>query len=130
MHLKRQFVKKLSFVYLGFVLFLHVVPLGDDLDLRVNNSYVLDTLRLDHLLHCILLMPTYFFLSALVPKFCFRARLSVLLLSIAFAALAESFQILIPYRAFTLPDLIANTSGVVVGCIVFETSRILNIVKP
>jgi len=130
MRFNQQWIKKVSFIYFGFVLFLHVVPLGDDLDLTVNNSYILDGLRLDHLLHGLIFLPTYFFFRSWLHELQTQRSLIAVLLGILFGVFAESLQIFIPYRAFTLPDLMSNAIGALLGLLFFETLRYLHVVKP
>lgn len=130
-YLEYSGLKKIAWIYVVVVFALHVIPLGDDLDLTVNNSYILDGLRLDHLLHGCIFLPMYFFVRfILMEKTVGRSFLKALVIAMALAILAESLQLLIPYRAFTLYDLASNVLGVISGALFFETLRNLNVVKP
>lgn len=127
----KSWMKKLIFIYLFVVVVVHVVPLGDDLDLTVNNSYIIEDLRLDHLLHGLIFVPVYFFIWSLIhSEHRWQRFIIALLLCTLFAVLAESLQILLSYRAFTVPDLLSNLFGVGVGLIFFSTLVSLRVIKP
>ena len=120
--------KRLSYSYLLLVLVFHTIPLGGDLDFTLNNAYFLDRLRLDHLLHSLLFLPIAFLFSnwfkdskSLVFFFI------LLILSIIFAVLCETLQLILPYRAFTWMDLLANAMGASLGVLLFVFLRILKV---
>ncbi|MCC5918098.1 MAG: VanZ family protein [Cryomorphaceae bacterium] len=113
-------------IYIAIIFILHCIPLGNDLNLSVQNSYVIERLRLDHLLHGLMFIPIFglFFraisIESLIKRFFFA-----LFLSLGVATVAELLQIFLPYRAFTFPDLQANLVGVFLGMILFGILRII-----
>jgi VanZ family protein len=128
--MKKVNMKRTVSLYLIGFLLIHVVPLSDDLNLTANNSYIIESLRLDHLLHSVMCLPMFYVIfNSLTINYVSNRFVIALALGLVMAAFAESLQLLLPYRAFTIPDLIANIAGVVVGLLVFLSSRIFNIVK-
>jgi len=128
--MKKVNIKRTESLYLIGFLLIHVVPLSDDVNLTANNSYIIESLRLDHLLHSVICLPMFYVVfNSLTIKYVSNRFVIALALGLVMAAFAESLQLLLPYRAFTIPDLIANIAGVVVGLLVFLSSRIFNIVK-
>jgi VanZ family protein len=110
------------------VLIFHTIPLGGDFDFTLTNTYVLDRLRLDHLMHSLLFLPTAFLFSnwfkdskSLVFFFI------LLILSLIFAVLCETLQLILPYRAFTMMDLLANAMGASLGLLIFVFVKILKV---
>lgn len=106
--------EKIRWIYLIIIALLHVIPLGNDLNLAVNNSYLFDGLRLDHMLHGMIFIPAYFFIQG-QSKTSLPKTLIFLSITLTFAALCEMLQIVLPYRAFTIPDLTANLLGAFIG---------------
>jgi VanZ family protein len=114
-------------IYLLIVFFLTIAPLGNNLNLTVQNSYVIERLRLDHLLHGLMFIPFFgLFFRAISIESLIKRFFLALFLSLGVAVIAELLQIFLPYRAFTFPDLQANLVGVFLGMILFG---ILNIIQ-
>jgi VanZ family protein len=85
----------------------------------LNNNHVLH-IRLDHLVHAIIFIP-WVVVIWLVTRFNFRTAplkaTACLALCLLFAAAMEFVQYFLPYRTFTIYDLLANGTGVLLGFI-------------
>jgi len=112
-------------IYIAFILILHCIPLGNDLNLSVQNSYVLERLRLDHLLHGLMFIPIFgLIFRALSIESGIKRFFLAFFLSLGVATVAEVLQIFLSYRAFTFQDLQANLTGVFLGITyVFLTNK-------
>lgn len=110
----------IKYTYFSMIFLAHVLPLNSDFDFAMNNSYVLEGLRLDHLLHSLIFVPMYFFIqSYFVERNALKNIILSLFLGLFFGGLLECTQIFLPYRAFTLPDLFSNMIGVLIGFSLF-----------
>jgi glycopeptide antibiotics resistance protein len=96
--------------YILIVILIAVLPLNSQQNFVINNTYVVK-IRLDHLLHGILFMPWLWLSRSLRGYSFFFSLLSGLLLAIT----AEGLQILLPYRAFNINDMISNMIGICAG---------------
>jgi glycopeptide antibiotics resistance protein len=87
----------------------------------INNSFLL-SFRLDYLIHFSLFIP-WMALVWLAYNINFRQTLKKailwLLAGILFCWFTEAIQLFIPYRAFNINDLAANTLGVLLGSTFF-----------
>jgi VanZ family protein len=86
----------------------------------INNYHVVH-IRLDHILHGLLMMP-WFFLSIRLHG---MKVLPAILLGILLALSAEGVQYFLPYRAFNVNDMISNVIGMMLGAgiIVFSIDK-------
>lgn len=74
-------------------------------------------IRLDHLSHALLFIPWVLLVEygwALHQRSRNRIALSFVF-ALTFAAFCECLQLLLPYRAFTVSDLMANGLGICLG---------------
>lgn len=95
------------------LLLANVLPFAD----AVNNSSKGIGIRLDYVFHglgCLMLPLTLVFGKQLSPKH----RNLYLVFTVTFAVSLELIQILIPYRAYSVYDLMYNVIGVMLGIII------------
>lgn len=98
--------------YLLLLLTGALIPLGMG-STALNNNYTFHV-RADYLLHALFYIPLPVVL--LLSRWGRRAGLmQVILFSILAVVLFETVQMLVPYRAFNINDLIANGVGVLIG---------------
>lgn len=100
--------RSLSVVYFLLLLFLMWAPINGS-GLRLDN-FVLG-IRADHLLHASVFLCCAFFLMDWLRYRVFFIWITALMVSVV----TESFQLLLPYRAFDVNDLLANFIGVSLG---------------
>ena len=106
----------LAGLYLILLLTGALIPLGMG-STALNNNYTFHV-RADYLLHSLFYIPLPVIL--LLSRWGRRAGwIQVILFSIIVVVLFETVQMLVPYRAFNINDLIANGIGVVIGFILF-----------
>lgn len=100
--------------YLLLLLTGALIPLGMG-STALNNNYTFH-IRADYLLHALFYIPLPVVL--LLSRWGRRVGLiQVILFSILVVVLFETVQMLVPYRAFNINDLIANGVGVVIGLV-------------
>jgi len=101
-------------LYLLLLLTGALIPLGMG-STALNNNYTFH-IRADYLLHALFYIPLPVVL--LLSRWGRRVGLmQVILFSILVVVLFETVQMLVPYRAFNINDLIANGVGVVIGLV-------------
>ena len=101
-------------LYLLLLLVGALIPLGMG-SAALNNNYTFH-IRADYLLHALFYIP--------LPVVLHLSRsgrrggwLKVILVSVLVVVLFETVQMLVPYRAFNINDLIANGVGALIGLI-------------
>ena len=121
--------KYISYIYFLFLIMAAVLPLNSG-SFVLNNHYTLD-LRWDYLLHAIVYIPLPVLLglslnrgapekpNERINKSRSRLLVRVPLYSLIASTLLEGLQLIIPYRAFNINDLIANGVGAMLGVILF-----------
>lgn len=110
---------KLFYYYLIVLILLSVLPINST-GSSINHVFVV-SIRLDYLLHCLVYIPLVFF--AWIDKEMNILRLPFKtvgwgIIIFAFAIVTEWIQFFLPYRAFNINDLIANTLGVLIGFLI------------
>ena len=115
-------INYIFYTYLIFLLLGTLLPLNSGSSL--NDHYTLN-IRWDYLSHAIVYIPLPVLLGLRLKKGSpvqiqpqiIRTRFwfFVAFFSLLFAALLESLQLVIPYRAFNINDLIANGVGAIIG---------------
>ena len=112
--------KLLFLSYPVILVLLSVLPVNSS-ESAINNNYLL-TIRLDYLLHFAVFIP-WVVLLRMYSGASFRngagKTVVLVLVGIAFAAANEAVQYFLPYRAFNINDLAANSVGVLLGAVVF-----------
>ena len=107
-------------IFLSYLLFLAamaVMPLNQVSDVTLNHVHVF-AIRLDHLLHSILYIP-WAFLYIITFRPCNPLQKFILVASGLLMAFAtEGVQYFLTYRSFTIPDMLSNFFGVLLGCMV------------
>ena len=103
-------------LYLLLLLAGALIPLGNG-STTLSNNYAFHV-RADYLLHAIFYipLPIVLLLSGWGRK---GGWIPVILLCLLVVVLFESMQMLVPYRAFNINDLIANGVGVLLGLVFF-----------
>jgi len=107
-------------VYTIFLLLLAVLPINSS-GSTINHTYIV-TVRLDYLLHFAMLLPWMFLLwktAGVSFKSNLRKTFLYILLGLVFAVATETIQYFLPYRAFNINDLLANSLGVIAGSLLF-----------
>ena len=113
-------LKKIAYAYTVAILLLVALPINGEGQLfgKLNDNYVLE-IRLDYLTHTLLFAP-WVLVGGLGWKIYLMRPIGKglsFLLAVAFAIFCEYLQLLLPHRTFNINDLIANSIGVVLGCI-------------
>lgn len=110
--IQRLFSNKWLFSsYLIVIILLVTLPINSAGEL---NNITIITFRGDYFFHLLMFLPWLFFGSALRMK-----PLYCLLIGLLVASATEGLQYLLPYRAYNINDLLANTLGVVIGFLLF-----------
>lgn len=110
----RRILRWLTAIYVIILFVGAVIPLGPRAQPLYNN-YTFD-IRGDYLLHALIYLPMPMLLAiSLKQKGPFRTR--VVVFSLMFTILFESIQLVVPYRAFNINDMLANGIGVLIGLI-------------
>lgn len=102
-------------IYLLAVALLIALPINDRSS-WLNHTYWL-TIRLDHMCHILLFIPWMFYYPLLR-----HARVAHqfslpgwFITGLAFSAVVELIQYVLPYRSMNAKDLVSNLAGVVIG---------------
>jgi VanZ family protein len=114
MFISRKFRQFIFWAYSFSLLLLSILPINDQDSLTLNNTYVIH-IRLDHMLHGIILIP-WILLGTWAKN---MSRSLALLTGVFMAFLLEGIQFFLPYRNFNINDLIYNLAGTITGCFVF-----------
>jgi len=127
MQLQISHYRKALLIY-TLLIFITAVIAINSYEKSLNNTYVL-SFRLDYLIHFVVFIPWMWLVwKAYSVNFRknFLQALTWVFLGLIFAGLTEGIQYFIPYRAFNINDLLANSIGVVLGSLlfVFPNSRI------
>ncbi len=112
--LSKHLINRYMFwIYFSAILLLVSLPISHAGVTDLNNITII-RIRGDYFFHVLAFLPWAFFL----PIFSF-SKPTWLLLGIIFAVGSESLQYLLPYRAFNINDLLANTIGIAIGMAIF-----------
>lgn len=115
--------KWLFWGWLIILLFMNVIPLGNDFNTVIHKPSVFK-FRLDYLIHfCsfLIFIPLFFIdIKRGNPIFFKKPVLKYLLMVGSSAFLFECVQYFLPYRAFNPMDLINNLSGAIIGTIILS----------
>jgi predicted glycosyltransferase/VanZ family protein len=99
-------------LYFLSLIILYIIPFKEGFSL---NKYNFSGFRLDHILHTVLFIPTVFMISPIYFRQTQFRSFKIIVLSLLVAALFETIHLIVPYRAFTFEDLLANLLGVILG---------------
>ena len=105
-------IKHITFIYLLILLLGAVLPLNS-VSSPLNDNYTLH-IRWYYLLHALIYIPLPVLLGLSLKK---GSWIRIALLALPATVLFEALQLVIPYRAFNINDLIANGVGVIIGLI-------------
>ena len=111
----QQFIIFFSFYFL-VLLFLYIIPLEGGFRL---NRYQFSGFRLDHITHLLVFAPTAFVITPIFLRQTQFRTVKTIFLAFVIATLFEIIHIIVPYRAFTVEDLLSNLLGVATGSLIF-----------
>ena len=116
-------IKQITYIYLLILLLGTVLPLNS-VSSPLNDNYTLH-IRWDYLLHALVYIPLPVLLGLYLKRRSteqsepqigkYRLWIQVVFFSLFITALFEILQLLIPYRAFNINDLMANGVGAIIG---------------
>ena len=119
-------INHLAYFYLLFLFLGTVLPINSGSS-ALNDHYTLH-IRWDYLLHALVYMPLPVLLGLTFRKKSkeqlahpfskSRFWIQVVLISLFVTALFELLQMILPYRAFNINDLLANGVGAIMGLVV------------
>jgi VanZ family protein len=107
---------KLFYLYIFFLILLSVLPINSA-GSSINHIFVV-SIRLDYFLHCLVYVPLATFTWFEKEINSFRTPIKAfgwIIILLLFAVVTEWIQYFLPYRAFNINDMIANTLGVMIG---------------
>ena len=105
-------IKYITFIYLLILLLGSILPLNS-VSSPLNDNYTLH-IRWDYLLHALIYIPLPVLLGLYFKN---ESWILPILFGLLFVVLFESLQLVIPYRAFNINDLMANGVGAIMGLI-------------
>lgn len=111
-----QYRYQLTFTYLITVVALAVLPINGT-DSTINTTYVAEKIRLDYFIHGCILVPWMLLLIGSEQV----SFWSWLFYGIGLATLTEGIQYLLPYRTFSLVDLLSNVIGLFAGVLILKS---------
>lgn len=100
--------------------YLLIIFLGSALPINsalspLNNNYTL-SIRWDYLLHVLVYLPLAWLIGRwMVRRYGSENWVILILITLVIPPLFELLQLLLPYRAFNINDLVANGVGAMVG---------------
>lgn len=103
-------------IYFITLLLLYIIPLKEGISL---NNYNYSSFRLDHIIHVLVFIPTSFVIAPIFLRQTQFRVIKIIALSFVLGALFETIHLLVPYRAFTVADLLSNLIGVAIGSLLF-----------
>lgn len=107
-------LKRLFILYIIGLLILYTYPFSSSISI---NSYEITFIRADHFVHSLIFIPLYYFLDNLSKKNNPFSKFKVFIFSLFIASLFELIHLFIPYRTFTIMDLVFNLIGATIGFI-------------
>jgi VanZ family protein len=116
---------KLFNLYILFLVLLSVLPINSASSSSLNHIFVV-SIRLDYLLHCLVYLPLVSFAWMDKEIDIFKTPVKAvawIVILLIFAAVTEGLQYFLPYRAFNINDLLANSLGVVIGFVIVTIFR-------
>lgn len=109
---KSKITRNLIYYYLIMLVTLLVIPSGNG---TITNNYFL-YIRMDHYIHATLFLP-------MIPLLYMHRKkriMETILIGLAFGIAAEMIHLFIPYRTFSISDILANTTGTFLGIIIYK----------
>lgn len=113
--LKRIFTRRNFWIYVTIVLLLILLPLNKSGSL---NHITVIRIRGDYFFHALTFLPWAFFGLALHRNWGWW-----LLTGLLFSTGTECLQYLLPYRRFNINDLLSNSTGIILGMVIFLALR-------
>jgi len=108
----RSIIRRLAPVYIFILFVIAVIPLGSRAQF-INDSYTFH-IRWDYLIHVLISLPMFLMIGFRIRN---KGRYWVRVIAIALiiTVLLEAIQLMIPYRAFNINDLLASALGLFIG---------------
>jgi VanZ family protein len=110
----RGIMRWLTVLYIIILFVGAIIPLGSRAQ-SLNNTYSFH-IRWDYLLHALIYLP-----MPVLMGFSFKHErlfwIQVIGYSLLITVLFETIQLLVPYRAFNINDMMANGIGVLIGLV-------------
>ena len=114
----------LIYIYIFVLFLLAIIPINGKKNATINDTYILH-FRLDHIFHLLFLFPwmslLIFFsssnnkkMSSICNYFDFKT-IEWFLVGLLLAICTEGVHYFLPYRSFTLIDLLFNIGGLLIG---------------
>lgn len=123
--------KRITIIYLFFLLLGTVLPMNRS-SMVLNDNYTLH-IRWDYLLHAIVYLPLPILLGLSLGKRSaqysdprrnkYSMLLWVIFITLFTTVFLEALQLVIPYRAFNINDMLANGVGSFIGLVVVLSLR-------
>lgn len=113
-------IKFIILFYIFCLFLIAVLPINGK-ESTVNGTYVFK-LRLDYLFHILLFLPWMSLIlinTSDIKDFGFFKPLMWFALGFALVFITEGMQYFIPYRAFNVKDLISNSTGLIIGLVLY-----------
>jgi VanZ family protein len=109
--------KKILLLYPILIFLIAILPLNNK-EAAINHTYLL-SFRLDHIIHALLFfpwmaLPVLFSAKKIISKGMF-STLPWFFWGLLLALCSEGVQYFLSYRSFTLPDLLSNLFGLLLG---------------
>ena len=124
--------KYLTYIYLFILLLGTVLPINTISSSSLNDHYTLH-IRWDYLLHALVYLPLPMLLALGLKKRSVgdghsgvnitRLLIWIVLISLSITILFEGIQMILPYRAFNINDMVANGIGASIGLMVILVFR-------
>ena len=118
-----MFSKYLFHIWLFLIILVNVIPTNTAPVLEQGTPRIMN-IYFDHLLHFVglFLLPFWYFISLRYGKLHHKTRhyFIILIISLTTAVLVELVQKVLPYRSFSIKDILYNILGVLVGFTLFH----------
>jgi VanZ family protein len=111
-------------IYTLFILVLSLIPINPAVT-PLNDTFVL-SIRLDYLFHFAIFIPLMFLIwiaFGINFRKNFRYALTWIVMGLLYSWFTEGIQYFIPYRSFNTNDLLANSTGILLGSLFFMIPR-------
>lgn len=119
---------KILILYVITLILLNAIPIGADAAL--NNIYIL-TIRTDYMVHVLAFLPWMFLVwlhltsQNISGKTSYKYMVFWFTLGAILAIFSEIFQLWLPHRTYNIIDVLANLTGLMLGCLVFAWEMVL-----
>ncbi len=119
-------IKLVALFYVLTLVALFLIPFNTTKSINTINVF---SFRLDHLIHSLVFIPIPLLFAEIIKGNSKTRFIKVLLLSLTLALALEVLHLFLSYRAFTLPDLLANLLGVTIGIFILSFLKVKKVEK-